>query len=735
MTAQSSISQRGRRIILILYLAGLLAASRAAMGTWAPHTSERGIWFYAALAALLLGSLLVTPFFTKPADAISYAVAALVTLLAANVWGKTGTDGFDRFVWSVSMSYVVLVLAAALVAISLKDSVSVVAQKTARSALLLADAAGSPRAIFSAVFFFALITYHRSDPREYLIIGFAWAFFVGLRPLEALANLWRRGRLIWATQQSLSRLGEVLAHETPRIVLIREDPDTHASFGELLLARTESGAPGLAIALDHVGFASGRWLRALHLSDVPIGDALKDAAATRAVSEGSAFLAADENGLDEHLERVKDTRRRLIGLVASNTEVGQLQIELVRADLDLQEGSLVQVEIGSRPVLYQVISGLSREEVLEEKNTHGFVRAQAKKIGAWNADLRGFEPVPWLPQPNQPVLLVRPESEPVAAGAIGHFPGTTYPVCVDVDRLVTHSAAILGILGVGKSYLAIELVERMIGAGIRVICLDLTNQYAEELEIFVDAESETAARSELESIGPAGKTNVKRNVEEGGSIREFAAKVTEQLDAFLDPANEQKLRILNPAQLEVWRQDSKPYADQASMATLTPTEITRIITEALLHVLQVQGMTNEARCCVVYEEAHSLIPEWNAVASEGDKTATNGTAKAILQGRKFGLGCLVITQRTANVTKTILNQCNTVFGLRVFDATGMEFLKNYIGEDYAGVLSTLEDRHAVVFGRASSCRDPVLTRLNDRARFVKVFREPVPAGTGIGTGK
>ena len=127
-----------------------------------------------------------------------------------------------------------------------------------------------------------------------------------------------------------------------------------------------------------------------------------------------------------------------------------------------------------------------------------------------------------------------------------------------------------------------------------------------------------------------------------------------------------------------------------------------------------------------------MIPEWNAVASDGDKTATNGTAKAILQGRKFGLGCLVITQRTANVTKTILNQCNTIFGLRVFDATGMEFLKNYIGDDYAGVLSTLEDRHAVVFGRASSCRDPVLTRLNDRADFIGKFREPKPPSDGTG---
>lgn len=733
MTAQSSIGQRGRLIILLMYLGGLLVASWAALGSWIPPTSERGIWFYAALAALLLGSLLVTPFFTKPADAISYAVASLVTLLAVNAWGASSTSGFDRFTWSAAMLYVILVLAAAVLAISLKDSPRPFAQKSARSALLLADAGGSPRAVFSAVFFFALITYHRSDPREYLIIGLAWALFVGLRPLETIANLWARWRIVWVTQQDLARLGEVVGHEAPGLVLIREDPDSSARFGDMIFARTESGKPGLLIALDHVGFASGRWLRAIHLKTATIDTAvLHDASVARAIAEGSAFSAAAGSVTSESSGLADDTNGRLIGLVASDTNVGQLQIELVRADLDLQEGSLVEVEIGGRPVLYQVIKGLTKEEVLQEKNTRGFVRAQAKKIGSWNNARRSFDPVPWLPQPNQAVLLVRPKQEAVEKNAIGHFPGTSYPVSIDPHFLVTHNAAILGILGVGKSYLALELVERMIGAGMKVVCLDLTNQYAEELGPFLDVAAEAAARNELEKIGPAGKTNMKKNVEEGGSVREFTAKMKEQLGAFLNKENAQKLRILNPAQFEVWRQDSKPFQDQASMATLTPTEITRIITESTLEVLQSQGMTEQARCCVVYEEAHSLIPEWNAVASDGDKTATNGTAKAILQGRKFGLGCLVITQRTANVTKSILNQCNTVFGLRVFDATGMEFLKNYIGEDYAGVLSTLEDRHAVVFGRASSCRDPVLTRLNDRADFIREFREPKPPGDGTG---
>jgi uncharacterized protein DUF87 len=728
MAAESSISQRGRLIILILYLIGLSIASWAALGTWVPPTSERGLWFYAALAALLLGSLLVTPFFTKPADAISYAVAATVALLSVSAWGSAAASGFDRFIWSATLLYVLVVLAAALVAISAKDSSSLFAQKAARSGLLLADAAGSPRAIFSVVLFFALTTYHRAVPREYITIGLAWAMFVGLRPLEAAASLWRRWRILWPGQEHLTRLGEVVGHEAPGLVLIRENADFTVALGDLLLARTESGRAGIAIALDHVGFADGCWLRAIHLTGADIRpDIPGDSGAARSVAGGAVFRAKDSAIEASARGLANDTRRRLLGLVASDTNLGQLQIELVRSDLELQEGSLVEVEIKGRHVLYQVIKGLTKEEVLQEKNTRGFVRAQAKKIGSWNEGRRSFDPVPWLPQPNQAILLVRPSQAPVAKDAIGHFPATDYPVRIDPDLLVTHNAAILGILGVGKSFLALELVERMIHAGISVLCLDLTNQYAKELGTFLDAPAELADIDELGKVGPAGKTNVKKNMEEGGSLREFSAKMKGQLAQFLKPNNNRKLRILNPAQFEVWRQDSKPFQDQASMASLTPTEVTRVITEATLDVLQAQGMTDRARCCIVYEEAHSLIPEWNAVASDGDRTATNGTAKAILQGRKFGLGCLVITQRTANVTKSILNQCNTVFGLRVFDATGMEFLKNYFGEDYAGVLSTLEDRHAIVFGRASSCRDPVLTRLNDRPDFTKAFRESQPA--------
>ena len=209
----------------------------------------------------------------------------------------------------------------------------------------------------------------------------------------------------------------------------------------------------------------------------------------------------------------------------------------------------------------------------------------------------------------------------------------------------------------------------------------------------------------------ANRNHVAQNVHEGGNLRDFRVAIRAELETFV--VGTDLLRIYNPAAFDVVRQDSKPYAGAASMAPLTTAEVTHWLAEELLGLLS-GTMTAEARVCLVFEEAHSLVPEWNSTTYDGDQRASNGTARAILQGRKYGLGVILITQRTANVTKTILNQCNTVFALRTFDSTGMEFLRNYIGGEYADVLSGLEERTAVVFGRASSCETPVIVRLNER---------------------
>jgi hypothetical protein len=82
---------------------------------------------------------------------------------------------------------------------------------------------------------------------------------------------------------------------------------------------------------------------------------------------------------------------------------------------------------------------------------------------------------------------------------------------------------------------------------------------------------------------------------------------------------------------------------------------------------------------------------------------------------------LIVTQRTANVTKSILNQCNTVFAMQVFDATGMDFLANYIGATYARTLSNLQKQQSVVFGRAFENVTPLLVDIPRTDRFMRDF--------------
>ena len=722
-----TVGQTGRLFILIAYVVGLLGMVRVVHGQWLPPTTEQGLWFYSALAALLLGSLLVTPFYTKPADAMSYGVAALIPLLAVDPPSSQTTIAFDRLAWHASIGYTVFVVSIAAVGIATKDSSWSRVRHTSRIAELLLEAIGTPRAVFSVVFLFALVTYHRSTPDEFLPIALAWIVFIGLRPLETAVLLWKRFRRVWHPPVVGRLVGEIVGHEAPGLVLINERSETNTKFGSPLAVRSDTGRATLAYALDHVGYSDGKWLRAMD-AGIDLGDAYAESGAVpiRQVVGGMVYDVLAQGLSDDVKKSQRQVEDRLIGFVAPDTTLGQIQIEFVRNDLDLREGTLVEVEIRNGCVLYQVIEGVTKEELLREKNRRGFVRATAKKVGRWDPGVKKLVPVPWMPLPNQAVYLKGSTKGelPIESDAIGRLPGVGYSVQVDASALVTHNTAILGILGIGKSFLAFELIERLLAAGINIVCLDVTGQYGKELASFVSPQDEKD-NGELVRLGPPGRTKVSRNVDEGGSVADFRGKVKEQLRTFL--ATDSGLKIINPNGFEVWRQDSKPYQGAASMATLTPVEITRIVTETLLEVLQEEGIAERARCCVVYEEAHSLVPEWNAVASDGDRAATSGTAKAILQGRKYGLGCLLITQRTANVTKSILNQCNTLFAFRVFDATGMEFLRNYIGDDYASVLSTLPERHAVLFGRASSCADPVMLSLNTRSEFIQAFR-PKPEG-------
>nr|WP_324258869.1 DUF87 domain-containing protein [Cellvibrio fontiphilus] len=723
------LSQKERVVSLGVDLALLLVICTLAFGKPYPPVGDSGFWFYAALLSVVVGAKIVTPFYVKPADAISYAVPAFVSLMLINDWAAWPDE--TKFAFLVVSSLSGLIIVFALISIVLNNWGYERSQEISNKIRIFLEAFAKPQVVYTPIVVFAMYSYHLQKPNELILITIAILLTVAISAGDFSVKTFNRIRRAINAGLRVSNIGEVAAYQQPNIILLRQVKDGDLPLKKIVYIKDKHSNSKLALTLDLVGRDSGVLVRSVEITSLKAG-LLKD----------FELLVPNDSVAqiqDEYLEDICASENinlmeinNVVGIVAPDTSIERLFFEVVD-NSDIEEGRLVTVNVQNQKVLYQIVGGLTKEEVVHQKNTYGYLRAQAQQVGVWNEERKKFTQFSWLPNINDPVYLEKQQDYVIEPDTIGHFPNSNYQIKIgNINHLVTHNTAILGILGVGKSMLAIELLERMMAEGIKVVCLDLTNQYSSELSDYYNSSHETACLAALRLATDQDRDVWQEDPEKGGSLPNLKNAFYNDLQAFIKNTDGHVLKIYNPAEYVATKQTKAPgqanatgrptdWFRTASLFSVTPVEITQIVSETVLDILSDQ-MSENARVCLVYEEAHSLVPEWNSVVAEGDKHATSGTARAILQGRKYGLGCLLITQRTANVTKTILNQCNTIFAMRTFDDTGKDFLGNYIGRDYAQSLSSIKERHAVFFGRGSSCENPVLMKVNNRADFVKSFR-------------
>lgn len=126
---------------------------------------------------------------------------------------------------------------------------------------------------------------------------------------------------------------------------------------------------------------------------------------------------------------------------------------------------------------------------------------------------------------------------------------------------------------------------------------------------------------------------------------------------------------------------------------------------------------NKTKLTIVLEEAHTLIPEWNSIGGMGDTKVSQAIVNKIgqisLQGRKYNVGLVVISQRTAIVSKTILTQCNTIITFKSYDQTSKDFLSSYIPENLMSRLGSLEDQYTIVHGKGFTSKVPLICKIKD----------------------
>jgi hypothetical protein len=439
--SEPALNQKTRFVLLLLDVIILCAASWFAFGRIFPGGNEKGFWFYTAMLGLLLGSQLDTPFFAKPADVVIYAAPAAIALALGNSWTQWN-DGV-RVAYCVAMTFCIVTGIFGAVAILTVDTKNLAWQKTSNAARVLAETLGAPRTIYSVVVGFALYAFHRSSPKEFGIIVAAWVLTGILSPLEGSLRIGRRLRRIFKPNTIFDADGEVVAYQTPGLILVRQFGSGKVESGDVVAVNDPLGKTRLALALDNVGRDEGVLLRTIEITDAEISGEMRDQLSALQPNAVIRLPAPDEALAQNRLVK---TKMALVGLVAPDTSVERLFFDVVK-DENLEEGRLVEVQIGKRIVPYQLVNGLTKEEIVQQKNTHGFARAQAQKIGEWDEASKRFTFVKWPPSPNAPVFLKSTADFVANSNAVGHFPGTNYPVSIkSIDELVTHNTAILGIL-------------------------------------------------------------------------------------------------------------------------------------------------------------------------------------------------------------------------------------------------------------------------------------------------
>jgi hypothetical protein len=99
----------------------------------------------------------------------------------------------------------------------------------------------------------------------------------------------------------------------------------------------------------------------------------------------------------------------------------------------------------------------------------------------------------------------------------------------------------------------------------------------------------------------------------------------------------------------------------------------------------------------VLEEAHAYLNSGNEGA------ASTAARRIVKEGRKYGLGAMIVSQRPAEIDPTILSQCGTMFAMRLANASDRSHVAGTVSDNLEGLfnmLPSLRTGEAIIVGEA-----------------------------------
>ncbi len=105
---------------------------------------------------------------------------------------------------------------------------------------------------------------------------------------------------------------------------------------------------------------------------------------------------------------------------------------------------------------------------------------------------------------------------------------------------------------------------------------------------------------------------------------------------------------------------------------------------------------------LVCEEAHRYVPNHGEAQYREAQDAIRRIAK---EGRKYGLGLMLVSQRPADIEGTVLSQCNSWIILRLSNTTDQQHVSSFLPDNLASltkILPALTRREALFVGEAAA---------------------------------
>lgn len=372
----------------------------------------------------------------------------------------------------------------------------------------------------------------------------------------------------------------------------------------------------------------------------------------------------------------------------------------------VEKFDFVQILQDSHYILCQVVELVrDSEKTLAECHIIGFRDPQGKP-----------KPLRIAPQPGIEVLKAEDEFvrqmvqlDSGAAGAyIGKLDGKDIDIRIDLHQLLTKHVAVLAKSGAGKSYTVGVLLEEILQHKIPMLVIDPHGEYVTLRQPNEDL-SQIAMLLRF-GLKPKGFKNVQEygdiNIHPNAKPLKLNPKMegAELVELLPSKLNQNQVGILYSAlqhlhstdfesliaELELSDSQSKwgviSLIDSLRKSELFSTRFTpynELIMPGKCSIINLKGIAPEMQEIIVakvladlfaerkkgtippffavIEESHTFMPE----RSFGEAKSSRVLRTIASEGRKFGMGLCVVSQRPARVDKSVLSQCSTQIILKI----------------------------------------------------------------------